>query len=233
MGRERRFVARKESRPMPHRTLTRFAVALACVIPSVLAQPRALHAEEAQPTPNEASEGAPAPRARDDGKLHVGALAGVGFPRPLAVEGFVAWRWFVVGAEYGFLPETSIAGAKLSMWSASADARFFPFRGPFFLGLRAGRQSVSASATVSALGQTASGEVDVASWFVNPRVGLLWTWSSGFAFGLEAGVQLPIATKVTTTLPSAIDDGGVTSTAETYGSKVIPSVDLLRIGWML
>ncbi len=214
---------------MPHRTSARFVVALAFTISSVLASTRNVHAEEAQPQTNEASGGA---RARD-GKLHAGALAGVGFPRPIAIEAFAAWRWFVVGAEYGFLPETAIAGAKLSSWSASGDARFFPFRGPFFLGLRAGRQVVSASATVSALGQSLSGAVDVASWFVNPRVGLLWTWASGFAFGMEAGVQIPVSTTVTTTLPAGVDDGGVSSTAETWGKKVLPSVDLLRVGFML
>lgn len=210
---------------MPHRTSVRFAVALALV----LASARTVHAEEAEKATREACGGMRA----QDGKLHVGVLGGVGFPRPMVVEGFAAWRWFVLGAEYGFLPETSIAGAKLSMGSASIDGRVFPFRGPFFVGLRAGRQWVSASATVSALGQSASGSVDVASWFVNPRIGLLWTWSSGFALGLEAGVQLPVSTSVTTTLPQGVDDGGVTSTAETYGKKVLPSVDLLRIGFVL
>ena len=161
-------------------------------------------------------------------------MVGAGDAVGARIEGFAAWRWFVIGGEYGFLPSTSIAGIDVSMWSASVDGRVFPFHGPFFLGLRAGRQSVSASATVSALGQTATGSVDVDSWFVNPRVGLLWTWSSGLALGFEAGVQIPLSSKVTTTLPSGItDDGGVTSIAESYGKKVIPSVDLVRIGFML
>lgn len=218
---------------MPHRTAVRFVAAL----PLVLASARPASAdppsvtrtgEEATPPATETGGGARA----QDGRFHAGALIGVGFPRPIAVEGFAAWRWFVLGAEYGSLPSLSIAGAKLSMWSASVDGRVFPFRGPFFVGLRAGRQVVNASVTVSALGQSATGEVDVRSWFVNPRVGLLWTWNSGLALGLEAGVQIPVGTDVSSTIPSGVDDSA-TSVARTYGKSVIPSVDLLRVGFML
>ncbi len=82
--------------------------------------------------------------------IRIGALAGVGFPRPITIEGMVGiGRAIAVGAEYGFMPDSTIGGVDMTLSSISGDARFFPFRGPFFLGLRGGHQRFGAGTTAS------------------------------------------------------------------------------------
>jgi hypothetical protein len=184
-------------------------------------------------------------------------LAGIGFPRPLAVEGLVlVGGRFVFGAELGALPSITVAGgenlgtmpplvrgqpaSKVSMdsvhvdlWSVAGDCRWFPFGGPFFVGLRAGRQHVEASTKINMthLGSTPE-TLAFDSWFLNPRIGLLWTPRGGLAFGMEAGVQVPFEPRVSSTLPLALDPVA-RSTAVQLGSSLIPTVDLLRLGIVL
>ncbi len=168
--------------------------------------------------------------------VHFGAIAGIGFPRPLAIEAAITVkRYFLVGGEYSLLPKISVGGVDTMMWALAADARVFPFGGAFFIGVRGGRQHATAraTATVANLGSlTESIEVD--SWFVNPRVGFAWTWSSGFTLGVDAGVQIPVKSQVTTSLPdAALADSRVTTTTDLLGKRVLPTVDLLRVGFLL
>src|SRR5438128_2668827 len=75
-------------------------------------------------------------RSTSDDHVRVGALGGVGFPRPLMIEGVIGIeRALAVGVEYGFMPQSSIADVDMTLWSLAGTARVFPFRGPFFLGL--------------------------------------------------------------------------------------------------
>ena len=73
----------------------------------------------------------------------------------------------------------------------------------------------------------------VDTWFVNPRVGFLWMWQSGIAVGFDAGLQFPLASDVTTTtsLGGSAIDGRVTSMSNTFGRRIVPTIDLLRIGF--
>lgn len=170
--------------------------------------------------------------ARD--RLRIGVIGGIGFPRPLAVEGMVMMGGLVaLGAEYGVLPDTTIDGVQTSLWSFAGDARIFPFRGAFYVGLRAGHQHIGASTTivVGSLG-SAPEELALDSWFVNPRVGFLWRSNAGFALGMEAGLQIPFSSSVSSTLPLSLVPSAQ-STADTLGNSVIPTVDLLRIGLLL
>ncbi|AKU94519.1 hypothetical protein AKJ09_01183 [Labilithrix luteola] len=166
--------------------------------------------------------------------VHVGVLGGIGFPRPLSIEALVDIdRILAVGAEYGFLPKTKISSIELGSWAASADARLFPFRGGFFIGLRAGYQHLDASATVTVGSQSASGSMAMETIFVNPRIGFLWMGRPGLAIGFEAGVQIPLSSSVSTSLPEAVAlDSRVKSTADTLGRSLLPTVDLLRVGVM-
>jgi hypothetical protein len=183
---------------------------------------------------------APSPQAHEvgdrDSWAHVGVLGGIGFPRPLALEGLIGvGHVLALGAEYSVLPTTTISGVETRFWALAADARIFPFGGPFFLGARAGHQHLSGSTTVAipSIG-AASGAVAVDTWFLNPRAGFLWMWHSGLALGIDAGVQIPIASNVSTTVPAGLSlDPRVMRVADALGKDVVPTLDLLRIGLVL
>lgn len=192
---------------------------------------------EPEPSPDRrAAE--PIERSGDDREpFRIGAVAGVGFPRPLAVEGLVKIDDVVaLGLEYSLLPKTTIGGVETRFWALAADARVFPFRNGFFIGVRGGRQVLSATATANlgALG-TYSESGSAETWFVNPRIGFLWTWRSGFTVGFDAGVQIPINPSLSTTLPAGLPgqvDSTVASIANTFGNETTPTIDLLRVGFL-
>jgi hypothetical protein len=178
-------------------------------------------------------------RADDDTEaLRLGAIAGIGFPHPLALEALAKVdRLLAVGVEYSFLPTTTLRGVEGSAWALAVDARVFPFRNGFFLGVRGGRQVLSASTTVEVGGfgslvESARAE----AWFINPRIGFLWTWRSGFTIGTDAGVQLPITATLTSTLPTGLAGGPtdqtIASVASALGNGITPTLDLVRLGFL-
>jgi hypothetical protein len=195
------------------------------------------------------SSAASASAEADDGAsskgrgVRVGALAGVGFPRPVTVEGvFGVGRALAVGAEYGFFPESTIGGVDMSLSSFTGSARVFPFRSPFFLGIRGGHQRFDASMTAS-LGTFGSvtETLSVDTWFINPRIGALWMWDSWLAVGIEAGIQIPLSSSVSSSLPPNLPSDPritrATSTLSTVtnalGTNVLPTFDLLKVGLVL
>ena len=169
--------------------------------------------------------------------LTAGAFGGVGFPRPLAIEAMVKIDRLVgIGFEYSLLPNATIGGVDTRFYAACADVRLFPFRSGFFIGIAGGYQHVSAATTVTlpgGLGSLAE-NVTADTWLINPRIGYLSTWDSGFTLGIDAGVQIPLSATITNTIPSSL---AVSKSAEDaarfLGKAVIPTVDLLRIGMML
>jgi hypothetical protein len=179
-----------------------------------------------------------------DGHFRLAALGGVGFPRPLMIEGLLGVeRALALGAEYGFMPQSSIADVDMTLWSLAGTARVFPFRGPFFLGLRGGHQRFGAAMTAS-LGSygTITDTLTVDTWFITPRIGALWMWHSWLAFGIEAGIQIPVSSNVSNSLPTENlpNDPRVTSATrklnalvDVLGNSVLPTFDLLRIGFVL
>jgi hypothetical protein len=187
----------------------------------------------------DADEGA----SRKESGLRVGALAGIGFPRPLTIEGVVGiGRALAVGGEYGFMPQATIGGVDMSLWSLAGAARVFPFRGPFFLGFRAGHQRFDAgmSASLGPLGSVTE-TLTVDTWFINPRIGALWMWDSWLAVGIEAGLQIPLSSSISSTLPPNLpSDPRITratntlnAVTDTLGNNVLPTIDLLKIGLVL
>jgi hypothetical protein len=200
-----------------------------------------LAAPEASPaitSPNQDSAAPPEPEqpARKPERFRIGVLGGVGFPRPFAIEGlFKIARVFALGAEYSVLPTMTISGAQVSFYAVAADMRVFPFAGPFFIGLRAGRQHLSgkASMMIDPFGElTARASLDTT--FLNPRLGFLWTWKRGITLGIDAGVQFPVSSKVSSNLPAGNAQADqVISTANSLGRTVLPTVDLVRLGILL
>lgn len=163
----------------------------------------------------------------------IGAIAGVGFPRALAVEGLVKLVDRVaIGVEYGVMPQVTLFGVDANLWSLAGDARVFPFGGPVFVGLRGGRQHLGADTQVMLAGQNYAGSVAIDAWYLNPRVSLLWTSKPGLTIGTEAGIQFPVGVDVQSHLPPEVDRDSVNSVADALGRQVIPTVDLLRIGFV-
>ena len=226
----------------------------ACTIGSALDAAAADPAVAAPPPAQSGIEPAPSapadvvseePRARP---VRVGVLGGIGFPRPLSVEALAQLYGYVtVGLEYGALPPITIDSVRASLWSVAGDVRVSPFHGSFssfFVGARLGRQHVGAETvvTVPMLG-SASEVLGLDSWFVNPRVGFLWTWPGtqarqgdlvqpALAIGIEAGVQIPLGPTVSSTLPLSLAPDA-NRTVTTLGKTVLPTIDLLRLGLML
>lgn len=216
------------------------------------------HAADRVTPPAQAAPISPdSPAAADHGGPRLGVLAGVGFPRPLAVEGLVMLGdRIAIGAELAALPPIQVAGGtslgtmpalirgqpatqvsmdsvRVDLWSFAGDCRWFPFGGAFYVGLRAGRQHVEGTTSIhmTHLGTTRE-TLSVDEWFVNPGVGLLWKPRGGIAFGMEAGLQVPLGPHLSSTLPLALDPV-VRSKAYQLGSIVIPTVDLVRVGMVL
>src|SRR4051812_23739176 len=60
--------------------------------------------------------------AKKGGGLRLGALAGVGFPRPLTIEALIGLeRALALGLEYGFMPPSTIGGVDMTLSSVAAD----------------------------------------------------------------------------------------------------------------
>jgi hypothetical protein len=176
--------------------------------------------------------------------LRVGALVGVGAPRPLSVEALLKIeRTVALGLEYSALPSVNVSDVQLSCWALAGSARVFPFQGAFFVGLRAGRQHLNASTTLSGYGYSVPIAMGVDTTFLNPQIGFLWTWDPGFSIGLDAGVQIPLSSTSASTLASASMPTVVQSAvapvqqtmesiAREVGQTTLPTVDLVRIGML-
>jgi hypothetical protein len=171
----------------------------------------------------------------------LGPVVSLGFPRPFAIEGLLKIKKVVgLGVEYSFLPKTTISDVTTRFDAIALDASWHPFKGGFFIGARGGRQWLSGSATLRVQNFGSFTEsADASAWFFNPRIGYLWTWSSGFTLGLDAGVQLPIdatyarsgpATAAGLSDPSI--DRSLRQVAKTLGNDITPTVDLFRIGFL-
>jgi len=176
------------------------------------------------------------PRTQEsDEHLRVGVIGGLGFPRPIALEAMIKIeRVLALGVEYSFLPNMNVGDVGVRFHAISADMRVFPLASPFYAGLRFGRQHLSGATTVDA-GQygTFTESVSMDTWFLNPRIGVLWTASFGLSLGIEAGVQIPLSHTLTNTLPSYVPTpASVTRVTDTFGASVLPTVSLLQAGML-
>ncbi|MEP7051160.1 MAG: hypothetical protein ABJB12_12450 [Pseudomonadota bacterium] len=181
--------------------------------------------------------------ARADEHVKVGALLGVSFPRPLSVEGLVKLeRAVAVGVEYSTLPDLTVSNVQVGCWAVAGSARVFPFRGPFFVGLRAGRQHLTAAAAVSAYGYNVPVGLSVDTTFLDPQVGFMWTWSSGITLGIDAGLQVPLSSQSASTLQATVPTVAepyvasarqdAENVAKAIGQTPLPTVDLIRFGFL-
>jgi hypothetical protein len=155
--------------------------------------------------------------ADDPGRFRVGVNLGiVSIPRLINVEGYArlhpylgisgGWSTFPKFASDAIL---SWAGAKSDTTNAALNKfdawevalRIYPLRGTFFLGVGAGQQVIDASVTDKTSVIPIGGSARVDSWVLTPRIGWQWVWSSGFAMGLDFGVQFVVGHTETVSLP--------------------------------
>jgi hypothetical protein len=167
----------------------------------------------------------------------VGVLGAAGFPQPLAIEAIMKFGGVVAaGVEYGAMPTVDVGGVDTGLWSLAGDLRVLPLGGPFFIGIRAGRQHFGATATLSVQGLgniTESAGLD--QWFVNPRLGFLWTTREGFAIGFNAGIEVPLSSTFSSTvpIPAGTQVASVTNEVLQVLGGPLPTIDLLQIGLLL
>lgn len=189
----------------------------------------------------EASTAAPVddrgPSDRDGGTkvehVRVGVIGGVGFPRPLSIEAMVKIeRTVALGVEYSAMPSTSVSGAMVTWHALALDARLFPFQGAFFLGARVARQHLDGSATVDAGAYgNYSGKVAIDTWYIEPRLGFLWTFRSGITVGIDAGLEIPVQKTATASLPAGVAvPSSVATVRDFFGASTLPTVTLLSVG---
>jgi len=169
--------------------------------------------------------------------FRVGALVGAGFPRPLSVGAFAkVERTFGFGIEYGFLPRANMFGAEVALQGVTIDARVYPFKNAFFVGLGGGRQWLDMNASMTVAGFTGSHSLTASTWFLSPRVGVLHTFANGITIGIDGGIQIPIGaeTSVESSGAAVNDTDGpraLRTAANMLGQKPTPTIDLLRVGF--
>jgi hypothetical protein len=153
----------------------------------------------------------------DPGRFRVGVNLGIiSIPRLINVEGYArvhpylglsgGWSTFPRFASDAIL---SWAGAKSDTTDASLNKfdawevaiRIYPLRGTFFLGVGAGQQVLDASVNDRTSPLPIGASARVQSWVLMPRIGWQWVWSSGFAMGLDFGVQLIVGHTEDVSLP--------------------------------
>ena len=153
----------------------------------------------------------------DPGRFRVGVNLGiVSIPRPINVEAYArlhpylgisgGWSTFPKFASDAIL---NWAGAKSDTTDSSLNKfdawevglRIYPLRGTFFLGVGAGQQVIDASVTDKTSPLAIGASARVQSWVLTPRIGWQWVWSSGFAMGLDFGVQFVVGHTENVNLP--------------------------------
>jgi hypothetical protein len=193
--------------------------------------PSSQAAPPAQPLPREQSSDGPFDPFR------LGAFTGVGFPRPVSIEGFIKIDKIIgFGLEYSLLPQLTVSGINTQLSAIMGDVRVFPLETGFFIGMGVGRQHLSAISATALPAELGGGNpgITMDSYILNPRIGFLSTWSWGLTLGIDAGVQIPVSVTTQNTIPSGISfSPDPTGVANAFGKSVLPTVDLLRIGLLL
>jgi len=205
-------------------------------------------------------------------QFKIGPVVGLGLPDLLSFGGTLKLtRYLGAGINIGLIPKVQLnyyGKATLSYQHYDIYGRLYPFGGGFFLGAGAGYATVdgtmASTYTTSAAmlpaplpaglptsgTATYSGTGSVRTLMLTALLGYFYTTSIGFSFGVDAGLQLPIApsqiefSSELKTNPPAFStlapvqsfkkdaDDQVRSTLEKIGRTPLPTINL-RIGWIL
>lgn len=214
---------------------------------------------EAGPVPAEpgavvATSSPPSPASASQQRFGL-TLGIVSLPRPIEIEGtFRVLPALAVSVQYSMLPDLTVPGgsASLRLRAFQGVARWFPFKGSFFIGSGIGFQTFRASLSSTVDDSTLTTTVDLSGMFVSPQLGWLFVWRSGFALGLTFGAQIPfpkepVATSTYNGQPVPAEAGAGFSqdivdkanknkdTVRTLGRLAnkypMPNIELLRVGF--
>lgn len=188
------------------------------------------------------------------GPVRIGPLFGLGVPSLIDLGGMVKLTKYVgAGINFGLVPEITFSyygDATVSYQSYDAFGHIHPFGGGFFLGARIGYASIRGSyaSDIRLSSGSVSGTINydsqakVKTMVLTPELGYLYTFDSGFTFGVDFGAQIPVAPsrirfedQVRTDLPvdaGNTNDEKVRETLERVGRTVLPTAHW-RVGWML
>ena len=198
------------------------------------------------------------------GPFRIGPIIGVGLPSLINVGGMLKLtRYFAAGINIGISPDVKFSfygDATLNYNAYQIYARAHPFGGGFYLGAAIGyahargtdEQTIAVPASVAAVYPSLGSQVSLKSegtvqtMVVTPELGYFYIFKSGFALGLGAGVQLPIASSdvhfeqdVNANVPEEVlkqyldpTARAVQDTLERVGQTPLPTVSLY-VGWLL
>jgi len=122
-------------------------------------------------------------------------VSALGLPSPFRAGLEAKWdNTWGLGFDVGGLPVTGMMDSKVKLTSYVATARYYPWRGPFYVGLGAGKQNFVGERTEDFSGSPVTVTLTMDSLIVVPQVGWRWVWETGFYLGVEAGVQVSLST---------------------------------------
>ena len=208
-------------------------------------------------------------KMRDDqdgllGPFRIGPIIGVGLPSLINVGGMLKLtRYFAAGVNIGISPDVKFAfygDARINYNAYQIYARAHPFGGGFYLGAAIGyahargtdEQTIAIPASIHAVypnlgpSVTLKSEGTVQTLVLTPELGYFYIFKSGFALGVGAGAQLPIASSdvkfdqnVNADVPEEVlkqyldpTARAVEDTLKKVGQTPLPTVSLY-VGWML
>ena len=197
------------------------------------------------------------------GPFRIGPVLSLGLPSVFGFGGMIKLtRYFGAGVNVGLIPEMTFGyygEAKVSYQEYTAYGHIHPFGGAFFLGSQIGYARVKGSyaTTIDLRGYSAmfpdlpdslayTSRATVQTLVLTPEIGYFYIFGSGFSFGLDAGLQIPIAPSDITFqrdsisgLPAQIGDSAfapydqkVRTTLEKVGRTILPAFHL-RVGYLL
>lgn len=165
-------------------------------------------------------------------------LFGAVVPFRLGLEG--KWKNLVgFGFDYGFFPTLTLSSISVGMKSWSFTGKFYPWRGAFYVGVGLGSQTFTGSKTDLTIPDTLT--LDTKTTFFLPGIGWRWVVKSGFFFGMELALQVPMSTTTTPTHSNPAATGpaatqlnaDVSEKANSLGNSTLPSLALLQFGFLL
>jgi hypothetical protein len=144
---------------------------------------------------------------------------------------------FGLSLDFNFIPTTTIEDVSARYGDVSLGAKWYPWRGAFFLGAALGRRTFEASAEddTTVPGRTLEASAEVSSTYLAPGLGWRWVWQSGFFMGMDLGWQIILSSDTTLDIPSEIastsDAQDVRDASDDLGELGFPIVGLLQLGW--
>ena len=97
-------------------------------------------------------------------------------------------------------PRTTLpiaGGATVERTELSGAARFYPFRGAFFVGCAFGGAHTRAAFTKSSKIGSADANMSTTTLFAMPQLGFLYRFSFGLALGADIGLEIPLTASTT------------------------------------